>query len=51
MKRIAYALKPKRKRLKPAVPVPSPTIIVTAKPPKQIDAYKRLLRLRVETGG
>jgi hypothetical protein len=51
MKRITHALKPKRKRLKPTAPLPSPAIIVTAKPPKQIDAYKRQLRLRAETGG
>jgi hypothetical protein len=52
MKQIIHALKPKSKRGKPAAALAArPTVIVTAKPPKQIDAYKRLLKLRAETGG
>jgi hypothetical protein len=50
MKQITYALKPKSKRGKAAAALaPRPAVIVTAKPPKQIDAYKRL-KLREETG-
>ena len=53
MNRITHAYPPKPKRGKPddAEPAPRPAVVVTAKPPKQIDAYKRLLKLRAETGG